>query len=203
MFEFLKNQRREPNASRKPVKRLLCGPNDLITEVPDDEVLRAIRSVPMHMAGMYADLNIPTVALTAATAKTVGGVLASTNVGVRILGFALSFDGATSTNVPAKVEVCTCTFATNAPGTNSTLLALAKRDVGRPEVIQATAGHTWTVEPTVLTVLQTKYVGQFNGLFEILVPFATPLFVRGAGGFALRVTSPNNVNVSGSITVEE
>lgn len=201
MFEFLSKNRRP--AQNKPVKRLLCGPHDLITEVPDEEIDRAIKSVPMHKAGMYADLNIITTALAAATAKTVGGVLASTNVCLRVLGFAISFDGATSTNVPAKVEICTCTFATNPPGTNSTSLALAKRDTGRPETIQATAGHTWTTEPTVITVLQTKYIGQFNGLWEILVPFATPLIVPGGDGFCIRVTSPNVVNCSGSITVEE
>lgn len=185
------------------MKPIQIQPRDNLRDASDDEVINAIRTVPKHYAYMYADLNIPTVALTAATARTVGGVLASTNVCCRVMGFAISFNGAISTATPALVEVCTCTFATNPPGTNSTSLALAKRDTGRPETIQATAGHSWTTEPTAITVLQTRYVGAFNGLWEILVGFTTPLICPGGDGIVIRVTAPATVSCSGSITVEE
>lgn len=155
------------------------------------------------MAMNQFDCDYNAVALTATTAKTVVGVKAAANIALKVLECSASFDGATSSNAPAKVEFGYCTFGANSPGTNSTSATLRKRDPGRNETIQATGGHTWTTEPTTITVNHSKYVGQFNGLYHYIFPFASPQVCNGGEGYVIRSTSPNNVNTTGHITAEE
>lgn len=155
------------------------------------------------MARNVFDIPASAVALTAATAKCVLGVRASTNVCVALTERAISFDGATSTNAPAVCEFMQSTFGANAPGTNSTTTTPAKRDTGRAETIQATAARNWTTEPTTLTLQSALDVGQYNGVVIYMSPFASPFVVIGGQGAVLRVTSPNNVNFAGSLTGEE
>lgn len=155
------------------------------------------------MAFNQFDCNYRAVALTAAVAKTVVGVKAAANVCLKVLEAAVSADGATSSNAPLIMDNNRSTFATNAPGVSSTALTPGKRDPGRAEVIQATAAHTWTTEPTVLTAQHSKDVGQFNGLYHYINPFSSPIIVVGGQGFALTLTSPNNVTATGHVTCEE
>ncbi len=153
----------------------------------------------------YNQFDVPatTVAITAATAKSVVGIKAATNVCVKITEVATSFDGATSTNAPAVCEFMQSTFGANSPGTNSTSVTPPKRDTGRAETIQATAAKTWTTEPTTLTLQRTLDIGQYNGVVVYMHPFASPFIVIGGQGAVLRITSPNNVNFSGGLVGEE
>jgi hypothetical protein len=155
------------------------------------------------MAANPCDVNFSSVALTGTTAKTVAGVKAATNVAVTVLENRFSADGATSSNAPAVVDLARCTFATNSPGTNSTSFTPLKREPGRAETVQATAGYTWTTEPTVITAQNTMDVGQFNGLYHYINPYNIPFVVAGAAGWVIRANSPNNVNCSGGITFLE
>jgi hypothetical protein len=155
------------------------------------------------MARNFFSVPAKTVGLTTATAKSVVGVLAATNICLNANGFVASFDGATSSNAPVVVEICTCTFATNGPGTNSASQTPAKNDTGRAETIQATAGNTWTAEPTVVTPYKNIDIGQFNGAYEFVVPFSTPIVFIGGKGGVIRCTSPNGVNCSADIAAEE
>lgn len=155
------------------------------------------------MAYNQFDVPATTVALTATTAKSVVGIKAATNVCVKVLEVAMSFDGATSSNAPVVCQFMQATFATNGPGTNSTSVTPSKRDTGRAETIQATAGKTWTTEPTVLTEQWGIDVGQFNGLYHMIHPFASPFIIIGGQGCVLRHTSPNNCNTASKITAEE
>ena len=131
------------------------------------------------------------------------GVKAATNIALKILESSISFDGAASTNAPAVVDFARCTFGANSPGTASTSLTPGKRDPGRAETIQATAAHTWTTEPTTITAQRSHDVGQFNGLFYLIYPFASPIIVAGGAGWVIRATSPNNCNTCGGIAGEE
>lgn len=153
----------------------------------------------------YNQFDVPalTVALTAATPKSVVGSKAATNICVKVTECLASFDGATSSNAPATVEFMQSTFATNGPGTNSTSVTPPKRDTGRAETIQSTHAKTWTTEPTVLTIQRAVDVGQFNGIYHYIHPFASPFIIIGAQGAVLRVNSPNNVNGSFTLTEEE
>lgn len=155
------------------------------------------------MAANQFDVPASAVALTAATAKTVVGVRAATNVCLKVTEAAISFDGATSTNAPAICEFNQITFATNPPGTNSTSVTPPKRDAGRAETVQATAARNWTAEPTVHTVQRVLDVGQYNGVVVYMHPFASPHIVVGGSGCGLRLTSPNNVNFGGGLVAEE
>ncbi len=155
------------------------------------------------MAHNKFDVPFSTVALTAATAKTVVGIKAATNVCIKVTEVAISFDGATSSNAPAVCEQMQSTFASNSPGTNSTNVPIAKRDTGRAETVQATAGKTWTVEPTVLTLQRSIDIGQFNGALVQCLPFDSPFVIIGGQGYVHRITSPNNCNCSGYFTGEE
>lgn len=171
-------------------------------DVPDDGKWRFRK--PVQGACLQFAVPFATVALTAATAKTVVGVKCATNVCLRALEIGFGFDGATSTNAAVVCEIGTCTWATNSPGTNSTSVTPAKQDTGRAETIQATAGKTWTTEPTTITVLQVIDLPQYNGFMVLpLAQWYSTLILAGGNGLVLRLTSPNNVNVSGYLKCEE
>jgi hypothetical protein len=155
------------------------------------------------MAYNQFDVAAETVPLTGTTTQTVVGLQASTNVCVKITEASISFDGAVSGNAPAVCEFDQITFATNAPGTNSTAVIPSKRDTGRAETIQATAAKHWTVQPTIITLQWCIDVGQFNGLYHFIHPFASPFICIGGKGCGITITSPNAVNYSGKLTGEE
>jgi hypothetical protein len=155
------------------------------------------------MAYNQFDNPAQTVGLTAATAAAVNGVLAAANIALKLLEAKVSFDGATSTNAPAVVQFSRSTFATNAPGTNSTSATPQKRDPGRQETIQATCGNTWTTQPTVLTSQFVMDIGQYNGGYQYIMPQTSPIILPGAKGFVINIISPNNVNSTTCLTCEE
>jgi hypothetical protein len=155
------------------------------------------------MAFLQAEVAWSTVALTATTAKSVGGLKAATNQVVKILEISCSHDGSTSSNAPDVTDIGRCTFATNGPGTNSTSYTPGKKDPGRAETVQTTAAVNWTTEPTVITVFRTVNLAQYNGLYHYITPFANPMIVIGGQGLVVRQNSPNNVNACGTIEFEE
>src|SRR5687768_9151857 len=73
----------------------------------------------MAKAG-YSIVTGAAVALSAATAKSVLGVRGNAAFGIDLKKFSVAFDGTSATATPVLVEICYATFATNAPGTNST-----------------------------------------------------------------------------------
>ena len=85
----------------------------------------------------------------AGTAKTILGVDANSNFGINLLGWWVDFDGVTSSNPPVKLQLLVCTFATNAPGTNSTSVTV-KQNYGRLANTGFAAARNWTAEPTVI-----------------------------------------------------
>jgi hypothetical protein len=156
------------------------------------------------MSALIADVPATTVALTANTALTwIGVKTPGANQPLKILEAAVSMDGATSSNAPAVVDFCNCTFATNSPGTNSTSVTPVKRNQSMAETIQSTAAKNWTAEPTVVTPFRSLDIAQFDGLYHYINPLASPYIIAGGKGFTIRSTSPNNVNTTGHITFEE
>jgi len=142
---------------------------------------------------------------TSSTAKTVLGVKAPANHRVIIHGFFAGFDGTDSTKGPALVEICTCTFATNDPGTNSTAVTEAKTEPSVSETVQSQGGKTWTTEPTVITPVDNFMIPTYMGSGVVFYPLKTPLIVKGGEGAVMRVTLPATVtaNFSGSLKCEE
>lgn len=135
------------------------------------------------------------VALAAAAAKSILGVKAHANSGVDLTYVEVGFDGVTAAAVPVLVELCYCTWATNGPGTNSTSITPVQL-YGRVLTVGATAGKTWTAEPTVLTVLDEMLLTPNGGLVKWqYAPGLNSLDSALAEGFAIRCTAPAIVSV--------
>ena len=150
-----------------------------------------------YMASTEAD-----VALVAATAKTVLGVLAPAQFGVDLRGFEFAFDGVTNTDKPNLIEICSATFATNPPGTASTSNTV-QQVYGRSITAGFTSAYNWTTEPTVLAVLKTIRVTPNGGTYDYDWPLGETLDSAVSTGFAFRFTAPTSaVNVRASCRFE-
>lgn len=141
------------------------------------------------------------VALTAATAKTIIGVKSHANFGLDLKKYRLSFDGVTASAVPALVELCYATFATNSPGTNSTSTTILQT-YGRLITAGATAGKTWTTEPTVLTVIDSFLLTPNGGTVLYDWPLGDTPDSALSEGFAIRVNAPAAVNARATMWFE-
>lgn len=151
----------------------------------------------------YSIITGGAIALSAATARTVLGAKAHANSGLQLKSFEVSFDGVTSSAVPVLIELCYATFATNAPGTNSTSVT-PLQNYGRVLTAGFTAGKTWTAanEPTVLTVAKEFLMPPDKGLFAYQFPLGQEPDTALGEGLALRITAPAAVNVRASMLVE-
>lgn len=140
------------------------------------------------------------IALAAGTAKSILGWKAHANSGLLLVKAAIAFDGVTASAVPVLVEVVYCTFQTNAPGTNSSSVTPAQT-MGRVMTVGATAGKTWTAEPTATTPLEEQLLTPNGGLVIYDYPLGTEPDTALGEGFVLRCTAPAIVNVRGTMTV--
>jgi hypothetical protein len=154
----------------------------------------------MSKAG-YSAPSGAAVALVAATAKTVIGVVAPAQFGVDFLGYEIALDGATSTAIPPTVEICYCTFATNPPGTSSTTIT-PQQIYGRAITAGFTAAYNWTAEPTVLTPIATFTEPAFNGLLVQRFAIGQTPDSAVSNGFAIRITAAAAVNVRPTVYFE-
>jgi len=151
------------------------------------------------MAFLVATIDAPAVALVAATAKTVAMVTAAANQCVRVKEIRVTFDGATSTATPVKIE-------TGRPSSAGTFTAatLRKKDTARAETIQTTGGINASAEPTWTTVIDdTAYIPAYGGVYHYIAPFDNPIIVAGGARYGVRCTAPANVNSSTKMDVEE
>lgn len=141
------------------------------------------------------------VALVATTAKSVLGAKAHANGAIDLQKLRLGFDGVTASNVPVLVELCAATFATNAPGTNSTSVT-PNLIYGRSTTVGWTAAKTWTAEPTVLTVIEELLITPNGGMYPYDWPLGTSIDTPLGEGLVLRCTAQNNVNIRASMVIE-
>ena len=128
--------------------------------------------------------NTTGVALTAATAKSVVGVLGSATDTINLLRVKVAFSSATSTDAPATVEVGVIT----ALGTMTSFTPVQWS--GPSQNSSCTAGYNATAEPTFSRILDSFYVPVFMGLYEAWLPLGEEPVVAASQGFAVRVTSP-------------
>ena len=148
---------------------------------------------------LYSAPIAANVALVATTAKTVVGVLAPSSFGVDLRKLRLSFDGVTASDKAVLVEVCYATFATNAPGTNSTSITVQQTS-GRAITAGFTAAYGWSAEPTVLTPIDSFTVSPYNGTLIYDWPLGDSPDSAVSQGFAIRCTAPTSaVNVRGTV----
>jgi hypothetical protein len=142
-----------------------------------------------------------TVALAAATTKTVLGVKGHANFGLDLKKARIGFDGVTASAVVVTVELCYCTFATNSPGTASTSITPAQ-GYGRVTAAGFTAAKNWTAEPTAITVLDEITLDPNKGLLVYDFPLGDTPDSAVAEGFVYRCTAPAAVNLRGTFWVE-
>jgi hypothetical protein len=149
----------------------------------------------------YAISTEGEVALTATTARSVLGVRAGSAVGIDLQAIEVDFDGVTSSAEPVLCELCYATFATNAPGTNST--GTSERQLyGRAVTADFTGAHSWTTEPTVLTVLKPWALDPNKGLFLREFSLGKTFDSAVSEGFVLRLTAPANVGCRAYMELE-
>lgn len=153
------------------------------------------------MAAGYAFTTVGSLALSAATAKTILNVINSSTGLVRLVEFSVSFDGATATAVPAVVELCQSTEAgAGTAGTAPTVVQMR----GPTRTQQFTAKQGYSAEPSALTAFARYFVPAFNGTLVEQFPLGRePEMVTASRGICVRVTAPATVNVSGYLVVEE
>lgn len=149
----------------------------------------------------YSVSAFAAVALVAATAKTVLGVKAGATFGLDLVYVEVSFDGVTPSAIPVLVELCACTFATNAPGTASTTRTPTNQ-YGRQLAHGTTAASNWTTEPTVLTVLDDVLLTPNAGVIKYDWPLGRSPDCALGEGFAIRCTAPVAVNVRANLDWE-
>lgn len=142
--------------------------------------------------------NTTGVALVAATAKTVVGVLGSAADTICVEEVSVSFSSAVATDAPALVEIGRIT----ALGTMSSFTPV--QSYGVTLASSATAGYNATVEPTYSAIDRAFYVPVFNGLFVVQFPLGRePSALAVSQGFAVRVTSPAAATCLASIVYAE
>lgn len=150
-------------------------------------------------AGYALTSGSSAVALSAATAKTILGVVAASNVAARVTEMGVSFDGVTSTAVPVLVELCDSTGATaGTPGATPT----PKQIRGVARAAQATGGNAYSAEPTTLTVIKQWLVHPQTGMV-VQFPLGREPEHVGAGGLFIRCTAPATVNARAYLEFEE
>lgn len=133
--------------------------------------------------------------LAAATARTVISVTAPAQFGVNWMAYEISFDGAVSTAVPAKIELCTFTAA--GVGTSSAVTII--NTAGQRVTTGFTAATNYTVEGTVLAAFKTFYLPVYGGTGIVQFTPGQEPDSPVSNGFAIRVTAPAIVNCTGSM----
>lgn len=148
-------------------------------------------------SGAAANTSVA-VALAAATAKTVIGVIGSSTDTLCLKGVSISFDSVTGTAVPAVVEVGIITAA-GTVGTAFTPVQVT----GSPLASSSSAGYNHSAEPTYNRIFDTRYVPVNNGTIEWYYPLGEEPLAAISQGFAVRITSPSAVNCLPRLTFSE
>lgn len=152
----------------------------------------------------YSITTEGSVSLSAGTPKSILGVKSgatTANFGVDWLKYRIGFDGVTASAVPVVIQLCAATFATNAPGTNSTSVTV-QADHGRLASTGFTAAKNWTSEPTVLTVLDAFPLTPNGGTILYDWPLATSPDSPLGEGFVIRCNAPAGVGVHAAMWFE-
>ncbi len=128
---------------------------------------------------------------------TIIGLAALANHRVHVKGVKLGFKGKTVTNEPVTVEYVR--FTSDGTGTGGTVV---KRDADASETVEAAFKHTYTVEPTGMTVLESIPIHPQGGIIEVL-PIEAPIPVSGGDFWGVRITPDDTVIVIVTLICDE
>ena len=127
------------------------------------------------------------------TVESVFGVKADAGHAIDLLALSFSLDGVTAADSPVLVELCTATFATNAPGTNST--AVTVHNTSGPRITETfAAAREWTAAPTVLVSVIALEFDPYKMIVKESFPLGEGYDFPVAEGFVVRMTAAAAVN---------
>lgn len=149
------------------------------------------------MAAFQGQAVSPSEALAAATAETVLQLVAATNHRIKLLGFSVAFDGASTTAVPVLVELVRQSTA----GTSSACTP-TKRDDSIADTLLTTARQQCTVEPTTGDIMEEWLVHPQQGIV-IMYPLGMEPICGGGDRIGIRATAPAVVNCRVAMIFEE
>jgi hypothetical protein len=143
----------------------------------------------MPKAGYMATSG--SVALSAATAKTVLNIIAPGQFGIDLRSVEIAFDGVTAANVPVLCEICSSTQgAAGTTGSTPTVVQV----YGRAIAAGFTAGAAYSAEPTTLTTLDAFTLSPNGGLVIRDWPPNEGFDQDVSKALAVRLTAPATVN---------
>lgn len=137
-------------------------------------------------------VTTPAVAVTSVT-RTMVWVGAPAARRPKIKRVVVSFDGATPSNEPVKVDLLRQTTAGS-----MTAGTVVKRDPAEPAAL-CTVAHSADAEPTPSDILESWYVTPNGGLLDYTYPPGDEPIIASSTAGALRATAPDNVNAIASI----
>lgn len=157
----------------------------------------------MSISAAYSLVSGTPFAMTAG-AKTFMMAIAPAGHGLALTEFSVSFDGVTSSAVPALVELVSSTQAgAGTSGVTPTITQVRGRTTSGSA---PTGGGNYTAEPTVLVSLKRWYIPQYNGVFVLQLPLGREIECDSSGGtikgLGIRINVTANVNVVGYMEVE-
>lgn len=153
------------------------------------------------MAGALYEITTPSPVVPVTTvARCVIGARAHANSSIYLSSYEVSFDGVTASAVPVTVDICRVTFATNPPGTASTLVTPDLRS-GRSTATGWTAAFNWTTEPTVVTPFRTFTLTPNGGAMFYDFPLQLEPDTALNEGFAIRCTSISTPNIRAAMVL--
>lgn len=148
------------------------------------------------MSDLFGVAATANVTMVANTARTTLQILAVANHRVKILGWAVYFDGVTSTNIPVRARLLRQTTA-------GTMTALTPtKTAPRAEGLLTTAQHTASAEPTAGDQIDVVLVHPQQG-YEVKFTPGQELILGGAERLGIEVLAVSAVNVISKIFFEE
>lgn len=157
------------------------------------------------MSAVGYSINTSSAVALSTSAKSVLGVRAGAAFGVQLKHYEVGFSNVTASEGPVYVEVCYCTFATNAtPGTNNTSESSnIRQQYGRVLANGMTAMSAWTAEPTALTTIDDFWLDPNKGLIVYDYLLGQEPDTALNEGFVLRMTAATGTpNTRASLKVE-
>lgn len=152
------------------------------------------------MASVAYSVNSGSVAMSAATAKTVLNVIAPSSFGIVLVGFEISFDGVTAAAVPVLVEIGLCTQG--GAGTPAGSPPTPNQLRGQTISHGCTIGHNYSAEPTTITPVYDWWLDPYKGMFDRLWPLGRELEQTVSKAICCRVNAPATVNCRASFEFE-
>jgi hypothetical protein len=144
------------------------------------------------VASVGYTVNTGTVALVAATAKTVLNVIAPASFGIVLVGFEVSFDGVTAAAAPVLVEVGQC--SQGGAGTPAGSPPTPVQGRGQTIAHGCTISFNYSAEPTTIVPSYDWWLDPYKGVFDRMWPLGRELEQTVSKGIVARLTAPAGVN---------